>query len=336
MKKLSCILMALCIAFLTGGAAGAESLPEIVGTYAAGDITLEVNAQVYDYGVTEASSYIATPAAFNADELIAFFWPDADAEEVARTKRLVNEYMVKDGLSCPSEIYEYDGGSLHVGYNTGMALFIARELTEWYTEGKPDTWIDTKIEETECTAPIDPSILDSLVSILGVSYELAPVHSYGVCEYKESGETFTYNVYNYAIMIDGLYCGNQGYWTALSKEDLFVPAQYLEVITNENGLLQFHICLYDVTGGEEFQTIMPCEEAIEYLREELSWYIANDTVSIRSILLEYVMIPIPGSTLKFQYVPAWKFQTAETAWRPYLHLEGRVFRFNAVTGDLIE
>ena len=81
---------------------------------------------------------------------------------------------------------------------------------------------------------------------------------------------------------------------------------------------------------------MPCEEAIEYLREELSWYIANDTVSIRSILLEYVMIPIPGSTLNFQYVPAWKFQTAETAWRPYLHLEGRVFRFNAVTGDLIE
>ena len=35
----------------------------------------------------------------------------------------------------------------------------------------------------------------------GYAYELAPVHSYGVCEYKESGETFTYNVYNYAIMI---------------------------------------------------------------------------------------------------------------------------------------
>ena len=115
-----------------------------------------------------------------------------------------------------------------------------------------------------------------------------------------------------------------------------IPAQYVQIWTNDDGLLMMTASLYDVSSDESYADIMTYQEAIDCLCEELSWYIADDTVEIRSIVLEYIMTPVRGSTLSFQYVPAWKFQTQEQSWMPYNEMEGSCYRFNAVTGELIE
>lgn len=330
MKKLFFTVITLCCVCFIVNYSGAESERTVVGTYDIGGINLSINAKVYDNEILEARTYVTKPAEYVPEKLISYFWNASDMEAVLDSKEVIDQHVERDGFHIYSEYYSYAGATLSVGFHSGRMSYRAKALEEW---GYKDVCDETI---SECISPLDADLLNAIASVWGKSIQLVPVYTYSVQETKTTGATFSYNVYDYAVIMDGIYCENQSYLTALSEEDMSIPAQYVQIWTNDDGLLMMTASLYDVSSDESYADIMTYQEAIDCLCEELSWYIADDTVEIRSIVLEYIMTPVRGSTLSFQYVPAWKFQTQEQSWMPYNEMEGSCYRFNAVTGELIE
>ena len=231
------------------------------------------------------------------------------------------------------EIYEYANRRLLIS-NWGYISFVTEYGNEW--SGSNITASRIVDSNHSISSEYVDSYLFNILRAAEYEAQCVRISDYGVHEINEAGSELMFNVYDYVITMDEIYCENHSYLTALSNDDFSIPAQYVQIQCSEQAVLNVTMTLYDVIAEGEYMTVISPQSAIEALVDELSWYLATDTVTIQSVVFEYVMIPIRGSTRTFQYVPAWKLQTSESSWLPYNHMDGTAYRFNAFDGMVIE
>jgi len=324
---------------------------------AVGSISIVVDADKPMDSVSEAARYSVQPHEWDARTIVQTFWPADTADEILSGVEKSEAIVEWDGKPLYRERYDYQGDYVIINVNEGNFSFTSarnREWTDKYYERleamNPDdedsAWSKEPVDEswhTVTKGEVLPEIasvdemterVKQLLTSLGLNAEIRLVAKSGTTEMIDE-ETYSVNTVDFIIMSRGLPCDNRAYTTALSQNDREIPAQYVSASFDKSGLCLFSCTIFDETSQEAAAPLLGYGVALDALASEHSKLMASDTIEIHSVSLCYVMTPMPGKMLSFNYEPAWRLGTEAESWAAASVQNGMIYYFSALTGKPI-
>jgi hypothetical protein len=343
LSRMQCIMVLLVIiGLLLSHAAFTQEAQIITEDRKAGNVTIHIDAVLESTDKEQFPTLTVAARDWNVTKLIALFWPEAKVDDVLATQDIIDEGIAFDGKDVRVETYCINGASLSVNYPLGRVFFQSRTVTEWQKKyssvinkymsdnnfsdfsgyGPPvDDWPLTSefVDPIAEICTLDDAVAWSLAlaDSLDIKIDPNPISYTGVEERihdEQRNETYAYNTIGFAVIRNGVRCETRDYFLETANSMRSLNAETLAVTFDANGLSSVSCQAYDELSSGEPQPVIYSDAALDSLADLYKMIISDSAVNIKSITFAYVLTPIPGKMLEFNYIPAWKFGTERESW----------------------
>ena len=332
------ITLLITISLLISHIAFAQEAKKMAEDRKAGNVIIHIDALLESTEKEQLPPLTVAARVWDITKLITLFWPEVKVDDVLETQYIFKEGITFDSKEVRVEKYGIGGAELSLNYPLGKIFYRSCTAMEWQEKSTSALSVFNSDDNFSGYTPVDDWPLSSefvdpmteicsfddaiawslaLAASLNIEIDSNPISYTGVVEKihdKQRNETYMYNTIGFAVIRNGVRCETRDYMLEAADSMRSFCAETLAVTFDANGLSSVICQAYDELSSGEPQPVIYSDSALDSLADLYKMIISDSVVNIKSITFAYVLTPIPGKMLEFNYIPAWKFGTERESW----------------------
>lgn len=288
-----------------------EAIPDDLNAESETDaLKVHFEGALYDFGRGEGRNCLASPAKFDPESLLRFFFQES---EILGALKSVETVSLPDGNSAAQ--YVCQGATVQILPEAGRVCY-ARDGLGWagadaFSGDALDPFEFVGLPGTEALFADYARALSDAQALLDradVGASAMIVDAYGAVEWLET-HSRSVEIYSFALAWDGVPLFNHA--QQLPASETMLPAQELKLIYDADGLAEASLTAFRFQADGEAPQSFDLSAAAERLRTGEGAFVFSSDLTISLIALQYV--PVEARDGGWLCAPAWRMSTQNDA-----------------------